>query len=288
MRQFKIDKTRLVPRSEISQQYLIDISKYPILSVDQEIELATKSFNGDLEARNKLVQSNLRFVVSVARQYAVKISGIDVLDIINEGNIGLIEAANRFDPSRGFKFISYAVWWIRQAILVFLYNDMRSIRIPVNQIVKYRTIIECIDNFEKTYARPPSVAEISNLINMEIIEINTLINYFHKIESLDAELQSDFESTLLDLIPNTNIERTDASMLQESLVIDINRLLNKLLPREREVLINLYGLNGQEPLSLHNTAEKMNYSSERVRQIREEALRKLRKLPQGQKLISYL
>lgn len=288
MKQFKVDKTRPLPRSETSQQYLADISKYPILSVDQEIELATKSFNGDLEARNKLIQSNLRFVVSVARQYAVKTPGIDILDIINEGNLGLIEAANRFDPSRGFKFISYAVWWIRQAILVFLYNDMRSIRIPINQIVKYRTITECIDNFEKTYGRPPSVVEISNLINMEIIEINTVINYFRKVESLDAELQSDFESTLLDLIPNTNIERTDATVLQESLVIDINRFLNKLLPREREVLINLYGLNGQEALSLYSTAEKMNYSSERVRQIREEALRKLRKLPQGQKLISYL
>ena len=279
-------EVKFYERIEELDLYFEELKKYRPLTKREEKELCAKIRDGDEEAFNRLITSNLKFVVKIAKQYRKYNSNF--ADLIAEGNLGLMKAARNFDETKGTKFISYAVWWIRQAILVFLYNDMRSIRIPVNQIVKYRTIIECIDNFEKTYGRPPSVVEISNLINMEIIEINTLINYFHKIESLDAELQSDFESTLLDLIPNTNIERTDASMLQESLVIDINRLLNKLLPREREVLINLYGLNGQESLSLHSTAEKMNYSSERVRQIREEALRKIRKLPQGQKLISYL
>lgn len=267
-------KQSITDRSDTAlNSYLKDISKYPLLTVEEEKEVATKAATGDKKARDTLIKSNLRFVVSCAKQYQNQ--GLPLIDLINEGNLGLIKAASMFDVTRGFRFISYAVWWIRQAILYSLSGQSRIIRLPVNQIHTINKISKATQEFEKRNERTPSYIELEKLTDIQADKIDSIINSNNKIVSVDAPFKNEEEGTLVDVIQNYNSPRADLNLIKESENKNIELILNKLSDREHDILIMFFGL-GCYPMTLEEIGKKFGITSERVRQIKEKAIRNLK------------
>jgi len=266
--------------------YLDQINKIPLLSREDEDTLARRARAGDHKAKEELIKANLRFVVSIAKKYQT--SGISLLDLINEGNMGLIKAAERFDPDRGYHFISYAVWWIRQAILLAISQKTSLIRLPLNRTADIQKIDRVQKTLESKLGREPSPAEIAEELDMDNDEINHLRNITQDFVSLDATIGNSEDNTVLGLLEDLNVESPDKKIFDESLKEALNEVLDTLTPSEREILKLRYGLGGDEPLSLQQIGERFKLSKERIRQIEKKAIRKLRLPSRSQKLKSFL
>jgi RNA polymerase primary sigma factor len=286
MRQLKITPSITSRDSAFLDKYLSDISKESLLTPEEEAQLAKKVREGDPVALEKLIRANLRFVVSVAKQY--QHFGVSLADLINEGNIGLIKAAHRFDETRGFKFISYAVWWIRQSIHNAITEHSRVIRVPSNQSSYILKINRLIQSFEQTNEREPTPEEISEMTDIEYNKVRDLLHVTRKHVSLDEPLVDGEEGSLLDIICSQNFSETDNNLIKESLFYEIKRSMSYLTEKEREVLVLFFGLNNSQPLSLDEISEQMGISIERVRQIKERAIRRLRNSHRSKNLVPYL
>ena len=271
MQQLQI-KRSITDRSDTAlNSYLKDINKIPMLSREEEIEVAKKAAAGDIKAKERLATANLRFVVSCAKQYQGQ--GIPLIDLISEGNIGLWEAVDKFDVNKGFKFISYAVWWIRQSIMHTLNEHSRLLRLPRSQILQLNQITKASKEFEQTNGRLPSTKELSDLVEIEESKVEQLLNLNIKPTSYDSPIGEE-SGTLIDLIPNQNIENTDASLSKESKYKEITSILNLLTDREHDILIMYFGING-DSLTLYEIADKFGLTHERARQIKNNAISKL-------------
>ncbi len=265
-------------------RYLQEIGHQDLISTDEEVELAQRIKRGDQKALEKLTKANLRFVVSVAKQY--QNNGLSLLDLINEGNLGLIKAAKKFDETRGFKFISYAVWWIRQSIMQAIADQSRLVRIPINQSGTVKRIQKAYDKFEQENGRMPSVDEIADDINLPQDKVEEAMNVEHSHISIDAPLNSD-GTKLIDVLPNKNLLPTDIQLIEEGLYKEIKRALQRLMLKEQIIVKAFYGID-QKEMSLEEIGEKTNLTRERVRQIKEKAISKLRTNNSSEELKSYL
>lgn len=272
--------------SQSLEKYLQEIGKVELLTPDQEIALAIRLKNGDNKALEILTKANLRFVVSVAKQYQNQ--GLSLGDLINEGNLGLIKAANRFDETRGFKFISYAVWWIRQSILQALAEQARIVRLPLNRVGALSKIGKAYSSLEQEFEREPSAEELANELEMGLSEISDALKNSGKHISMDAPLSKGDESSLLDIIEDDHQPAPDLSLMTESLKKEIQRVLSSLPSREGEVIKLYFGIEVDHALTLEEIGEKFNLTRERVRQIKEKAIRRLRQVSRCKHLKSYL
>ena len=281
MRQLVISK-QITQRSEASiNRYFQEINRYPMITPEEEVELSVRIRSGETGALEKLVLANLRFVISVAKQYQGQ--GLSFSDLINEGNLGLVKAATKFDETRGFKFISYAVWWIRQSIIQAISNQTRIVRLPVNRLSSINKITRAIPHLEQEYEREPTNDEIALYLDLTHDEVKLANDIKRKQVSLDMPLShdGDNEFSLYDLIHSGNLPSPDNNLLHESVLTNVGRALNKLSRREAEILTMSFGLSGSPAYSLYDIAEKFNMTSERVRQIRSKALQRLKVLLKG-------
>lgn len=285
MRQLKITVAITSRGSEALERYLQDISKEEMVSTDEEVELAKRIRQGDKEALERLVKANLRFVVSVAKQYQGQ--GLELTDLINEGNVGLINAAMKFDETRGFKFISYAVWWVRQSILQALADKSRLVRLPLNQIGYVSKVNHFYHDFMQKNNRAPSLDEVADALGMEKSKVNAALLTSGKHISMNAPLIDNEDSCLLDLLTNDDKGNADSSLISDSLKEEVHHALDLLPERESQVIRMYFGINTPE-LSLEEIGEKLNLSRERVRQIKEKALTLLRNAQIGSVLKEYL
>lgn len=285
MRQLKITVAITSRGSEALERYLQDISKEEMVSTDEEVELAKRIRQGDKDALERLVKANLRFVVSVAKQYQGQ--GLELTDLINEGNVGLINAAMKFDETRGFKFISYAVWWVRQSILQALADKSRLVRLPLNQIGYVSKVNHFYHDFMQKNNRAPSLDEVADALGMEKSKVNAALLTSGKHISMNAPLIDDEDSCLLDLLTNDDKGNADSSLISDSLKEEVHHALDLLPERESQVIRMYFGINTPE-LSLEKIGEKLNLSRERVRQIKEKALTLLRNAQIGSVLKEYL
>lgn len=267
-------------------KYLQEIGKVDLLTPDEEIELAVRIKKNDQKALEILVKANLRFVVSVAKQYQNQ--GLTLGDLINEGNLGLIKAAKRFDETRGFKFISYAVWWIRQSILQALAEQSRIVRLPLNRVGALNKIGKAYNNLEQEFEREPSAQELAQELEMDISEVSDTLKISGRAVSMDAPFSQGEENRLLDVLPNEEIPAPDFTLISESLKSEIERALSTLSEREAEVIKLYFGLKKEHSLTLEEIGEKFNLTRERVRQIKEKAIRRLRHASRSKNLRSYL
>lgn len=267
-------------------RYLQEIGEVPLLTPEQEIELARKIKKNDQNALEKLTKANLRFVVSVAKQYQNQ--GLSLGDLINEGNLGLIKAARRFDETRGFKFISYAVWWIRQSILQALAEQSRVVRLPLNRVGALNKIGKAFSNLEQEFEREPSANEIADELEMTPYEVSDTLKISGKHLSLDAPFNQGDDNRLLDVIQDEHQPPPDDLLENESLRIEVKRALTTLSDREAEVIKLYFGLEREHPLTLEEIGERFNLTRERVRQIKEKAIRRLRHTSRSRMLRSYL
>ena len=274
MRQLKITRSITNRESASLEKYLADISKEPMITAEEEAHLARLIKEGDQNALDKLTKANLRFVVSVAKQYQNQ--GLSLSDLINEGNLGLIKAAKRFDETRGFKFISYAVWWIRQSILQAIAEQARIVRLPMNQIGSLSKITKAFSMLEQEFEREPTAEEVAAVTELPLDKVNDVMKVSLKHVSVDAPFKLEEDSTLLDVLENTDSPGTDVRLIQESLRKEIERSLCGLSSREREVLTLFFGIGDNQPFTLEEIGMKFNLTRERVRQIKEKALRRLR------------
>lgn len=284
MRQLKITKSITNRESASLDKYLQEIGRKDLITVDEEVELAQKIKQGDQAALDKLVSANLRFVVSVAKQYQNQ--GLSLPDLIDEGNLGLIKAAQKFDETRGFKFISYAVWWIRQSILQALAEQSRIVRLPLNQVGSLNKIGKALQRFEQENERRPSPAELAEQLDVPVEKIADTMKVSGRHVSVDAPFVDGEDNSLLDVLPNEDSPMADSSLTQESLSKEVNCALEQLNPRERDILKMFFGIGCQE-MTLEEIGAKFDLTRERVRQIKEKAIRRLK----GQKsklLKSYL
>lgn len=283
MRQLKIANI-ITSRDKLLDKYLQEIGREEMVSVTEEVELAQRIREGDKKALNKLVKANLRFVVSVAKQYQNQ--GLSLPDLINEGNLGLIRAAQKFDETRGFKFISYAVWWIRQSILQALAEQSRIVRLPLNQVGSLNKISKEMARFEQENERRPSTEEIAERLDMDVEKVSDAMQVSGRQVSVDAPFSEGEDNTLLDVLNNEDSPKTDALLTQESLSKEVDRALRQLYDRERDIVKMFFGIGCPE-MTLEEIGAKFDLTRERVRQIKEKAIRKLK----GQKsklLKSYL
>lgn len=286
MRQLKITKSITNRESQSLDKYLQEIGREELITVEEEVKLAQKIRNGDRKALDKLVSSNLRFVVSVAKQYQNQ--GLSLPDLINEGNLGLIKAAEKFDETRGFKFISYAVWWIRQAILQALAEQSRIVRLPLNQVGSLNKINKALSRFEQENERRPSAEELAEELDLPIDKVADTIKISGRHVSVDAPFVEGEDNSLLDVLVNDDSPVADSSLLSESLSTEIDRSLDSMLcEREREIVKKFYGIACQE-MTLEEIGDEFGLTRERVRQIKEKALRKLRANPKNKILKVYL
>ena len=273
MRQLKISKT-ITNRDSVSlEKYLQEIGRMELITVEEEVKLAQRIHQGDQVALEKLVGANLRFVVSVANQY--RNQGLALPDLINEGNLGLIKAAQRFDETRGFKFISYAVWWIRQAILQAIAEQSSLVRVPQNQVGLANRTSKAQSRFEQLHERKASAEELAEELDLPVEKVAETMRTSNRSVSVDAPFGDDEDSSLLDVLPNNDAPMADSTVNQESLSQEVNRVLGQLPPRERDIVKLFYGIGGQE-MTLEEIADKFDLSRERVRQIKEKAIRHLR------------
>ncbi len=284
MRQLKITKSITNRESASLDKYLQEIGKEDLITVEEEVDLAQRIKKGDKEALEKLTRANLRFVVSVAKQYQNQ--GLSLPDLINEGNLGLIKAAEKFDETRGFKFISYAVWWIRQSILQALAEQSRIVRLPLNQVGSLNKITKEMARFEQENERRPSTEELAERLDMSVDKISDAIQVSGRPISVDAPFVEGEDNSLLDVLANDDSPMADADLNKESLSKEVDRALKQLYDREREILKMFFGIGCQE-MTLEEIGAKFDLTRERVRQIKEKAIRRLK----GQKsklLKSYL
>ncbi len=282
----KIIKQFTNRESQSLDKYLQEIGKVDLLTPDEEIELAIRIKKNDSLALEKLVKANLRFVVSVAKQYQNQ--GLTLGDLINEGNLGLIKAAKRFDETRGFKFISYAVWWIRQSILQALAEQSRIVRLPLNRVGALNKIGKAYSNLEQEYEREPNAQELAQELDMDISEVSDTLKIGGRAVSMDAPFSQGEENRLLDILENDEQPSPDFTLMSESLRSEIERALSTLSEREAEVIKLYFGLNKEHSLTLEEIGEKFNLTRERVRQIKEKAIRRLRHASRSKNLRSYL
>ncbi|WP_435134892.1 sigma-70 family RNA polymerase sigma factor [Formosa sp. A9] len=286
MRQLKITKQVTNRESKSLDKYLQDISKMPLITADEEVELAQRIKAGDQIALDKLTTANLRFVVSVAKQYQNQ--GLTLPDLINEGNAGLVKAAKRFDETRGFKFISYAVWWIRQAILQALAEQSRIVRLPLNKIGSINKINKAYSFLEQSHERPPSADEIANELDMTVSEVKQSLKNSGRHLSMDAPLKEGETSSLYDVVKSGESPNPDNNLMHESLNLEINRALDTLSTRESDVIKLFFGLSNEAPMSLDEIGETFDLTRERVRQIKEKGIRRLRHSSKNKILKTYL
>ncbi|NUM30972.1 MAG: RNA polymerase sigma factor RpoD/SigA [Bacteroidetes bacterium] len=286
MRQLKISKQFTNRENKSLDKYLNEISKVPMIDAQEEVELARRIREGDQAALEKLVNANLRFVVSVSKQYQNQ--GLTLGDLINEGNLGLIKAAKRFDETRGFKFISYAVWWIRQSILQALADQSRIVRLPLNKVGSIGRISAMAAKLEQQHEREPTAEEIAQALDIPLIEVENALRSAGRHLSIDAPLTEGEDNTLLGVLDSNDEPRPDATLISESLQKEISRVISTLSDKERDVLKYYYGLDGGPTHTLEDISEKVGLTRERVRQIKEKALRRLRKSSKSKILKSYL
>ena len=274
MRQLKISKSITNREQGALDKYLADIAKEPMITPDEEVELAQKIKMGDQIALDRLVRANLRFVVSVAKQYQNQ--GLSLADLINEGNVGLIKAAQRFDETKGFKFISYAVWWIRQAILQAVAEQSRMVRLPLNQVGFISRVKKTASYLEQLYQRKPTIKEIADELDMPEEKIETALKVNAKEISMDAPISSDDDMTFIDtVVPEDNYE-ADQQVVSESESAEIKRSLSVLNDKEKKIIIYYFGLDSNKSYTLEEIGYKMDMTRERVRQVKDKALKKLR------------
>ncbi len=266
--------------------YLREIGETPLITAQQEVELAKRIKLGDQQALEKLTKANLRFVVSVAKQYQNQ--GLSLADLINEGNIGLIKAAKRFDETRGFKFISYAVWWIRQAILQALAEQSRIVRLPLNRVGTLHKIGKISSSLEQEYGREPSPAEIAKELELSAVEVSDTLKISNSHLSLDAPFSVSEDNSLMDVLEDEFQPAPDEDLLTESLKVEIERALDSLSAREAEVINLYFGLSQEKALTLEEIGTRFNLTRERVRQIKEKAIRRLRHASRSKSLRAYL
>src|SRR5882762_11732241 len=286
MRQLKISKQITNRESQSLDKYLQEIGKVDLLTPDEEVELAKRIKEGDQIALEKLTKANLRFVVSVAKQYQNQ--GLSLGDLINEGNLGLIKAAQRFDETRGFKFISYAVWWIRQSIMQALAEQSRIVRLPLNRVGSLNKISRAFSELEQKYEREPSAEELAKVLDMSPEEIENNQRISGRSISMNAPFVQGEENSLLDVLENDSEETPDAELMVDSLRREVLRALSTLTQREADVIAYYFGLNGVHAMTLEEIGEKFSLTRERVRQIKEKATRRLRQSSRSKTLKSYL
>ncbi len=286
MRQLKITKQVTNRETASLDKYLQEIGKVDLITADEEVELAQKIKAGDQDALEKLTKANLRFVVSVAKQYQNQ--GLTLPDLINEGNLGLIKAAQRFDETRGFKFISYAVWWIRQSILQALAEQSRIVRLPLNKIGSINKINKMFAYLEQAHERPPSAEEIAKELDMTINDVKESMKNSGRHVSMDAPLVEGEDSNLYDVLRSGESPNPDRVLLHESLRTEIERALETLTPREADVIRLYFGLGDQNPMTLEEIGETFDLTRERVRQIKEKAIRRLKHTSRSKILKTYL
>ena len=285
MRQLKITQSITNRESQSLDKYLHEIGKVDLITAEEEVILAQKIREGDQAALERLTKTNLRFVVSVAKQYQNQ--GLTLGDLINEGNLGLIKAAKRFDETKGFKFISYAVWWIRQSILQAIAEQSRIVRLPLNQVGSLSKISKAFSRLEQEFEREPSPEELADNLETTVEKISDTLSNSGRHVSMDAPFVQGEENTLLDVLENSD-PNTDSNLINESLSEEIKRSLSTLTEREREIIVLFFGLSTNHPLSREEIGEKFNLTRERVRQIKDKALQRLRHTSRSKILKSYL
>ena len=286
MRQLKISKQITNRESQSLDKYLQEIGKVDLLTPDEEVDLAKRIRAGDQLALEKLTKANLRFVVSVAKQYQNQ--GLTLGDLINEGNLGLIKAAQRFDETRGFKFISYAVWWIRQSILQALAEQSRIVRLPLNRVGSLNKISKTFSELEQKYEREPSPDELADVLDVTTSEVVDTMKISGRHVSMDAPFVQGEENSLLDVLENDSEVTPDSSLMDDSLRKEVQRALSTLTQREADVITLYFGLNGEHSMTLEEIGERFNLTRERVRQIKEKAIRRLRHTSRSKALKPYL
>lgn len=286
MRQLKITKQVTNRDTPSLDKYLQEIGRVDLISPEDEVVLARKIKSGDPEALRKLVNANLRFVVSVAKQYQNQ--GMSLPDLINEGNLGLMKAAQRFDETRGFKFISYAVWWIRQAILQSLAEQARIVRLPVNKIGSINRINRAFARLEQEYEREPSSQEIADMLEMIQEDVKEALKTNGRTVSMDAPISAEEDNTMYDVLQSSDTPSPDKNLINESLAFEIERALSTLAPRESKVLKLYFGLGMKHPFTLEEIGEELNLTRERVRQIKEKAIKRIQFTTRCRILKSYL
>ena len=287
MRQLKITKSITNRESQSLEKYLQEIGKVELISPEEEVKLAIRIKQGDQRALDKLTKANLRFVVSVAKQYQNQ--GLSLPDLINEGNLGLIKAAQRFDETRGFKFISYAVWWIRQSILQALAEQSRIVRLPLNKVGLTNRIQKAYSQLEQEFEREPSPEELAEILELDTDEVSATLGIAARHVSMDTPLSEGEENTLMDVLENPNAERTEKFIEHdESLKMEIGRSLTALTERQKEVICFFFGIGMDHPMSLEDIGERFNLTRERVRQIKDKAITKLRTTSRCKMLRVYL
>jgi len=287
MRQLKITKSITNRESQSLEKYLQEIGKVELISPEEEVKLAIRIKQGDQLALERLTKANLRFVVSVAKQYQNQ--GLSLPDLINEGNLGLIKAAQRFDETRGFKFISYAVWWIRQSILQALAEQSRIVRLPLNKVGLTNRINKAYSQLEQEYEREPSPEELAEILEIDTEEVAATLGVAARHVSMDSPLAEGEENTLIDVLENPNADSTDGQIIHnESLKLEIERSLHTLTDRQQDVIRFFFGIGVDHPMSLEDIGEKFNLTRERVRQIKDKAITKLRSASRCKLLRSYL
>jgi RNA polymerase primary sigma factor len=286
MRQLKISKQITNRESQSLDKYLQEIGKVDLLSPDEEVELAKRIRDGDQLALERLTKANLRFVVSVAKQYQNQ--GLSLGDLINEGNLGLIKAAQRFDETRGFKFISYAVWWIRQSILQALAEQSRIVRLPLNRVGSLNKISKTFSELEQRFEREPSPDELAEVLDLPTSEVVDTMKISGRHVSMDAPFAQGEENNLLDVLENDGEEKPDTGLMTDSLRREVQRALSTLTQREADVVALYFGLNGEHAMTLEEIGERFNLTRERVRQIKEKAIRRLRHTSRSKALKTYL
>jgi RNA polymerase primary sigma factor len=287
MRQLKITKSITNRESQSLEKYLQEIGKVELITPEEEVKLAIRIKQGDQKALDKLTKANLRFVVSVAKQYQNQ--GLTLPDLINEGNLGLIKAAQRFDETRGFKFISYAVWWIRQSILQALAEQSRIVRLPLNKVGLTNRIQKAYSLLEQQFEREPSPEELAEVLELDIEEVRSTIGIGGRHVSVDTPLSEGEDNTLIDVMENTNADRAETNIEHnESLKIDIDRSLQSLTERQKEVICFFFGIGVDHPMSLEDIGDRFSLTRERVRQIKDKAITKLRSNSGAKSLRNYL
>jgi RNA polymerase primary sigma factor len=287
MRQLKITKSITNRESQSLEKYLQEIGKVELISPEEEVKLAHLIKQGCQKSLDRLTKANLRFVVSVAKQYQNQ--GLSLPDLINEGNVGLIKAAQRFDETRGFKFISYAVWWIRQSILQSLAEQARIVRLPLNKVGLTNRIQKAFTQLEQEFEREPSAEELATLLEMDIEDVTSSLGINARHVSMDTPLSDGEDSTLLDVMSNPNADNTDEELdHKQSLKIEIDRSLTTLTERQKEVICFFFGIGVDHPMSLEDIGEKFNLTRERVRQIKDKAITRLRTTNRCGMLRTYL
>lgn len=286
MRQLKISKQITNRESQSLDKYLQEIGKVDLLTPDEEVDLAKRIRDGDQLALEKLTKANLRFVVSVAKQYQNQ--GLSLGDLINEGNLGLIKAAQRFDETRGFKFISYAVWWIRQSILQALAEQSRIVRLPLNRVGSLNKISKTFSALEQKFEREPSPDELADVLEVTTAEVVDTMKISGRHVSMDAPFVQGEENSLLDVLENDMDNKPDDGLMNDSLRREVQRALSTLTQREADVISLYFGLNGEHSMTLEEIGEKFSLTRERVRQIKEKAIRRLRHTSRSKALKPYL